>query len=103
MLAAGRGPMRPMSVPCVDLAATTSQSLEVGGLNARCVVFPPSLRLPVHCHQRPSLAVILRGGFRAKAGSREFENPQATTFTTPPLEAHENWFAAEETRGLVLE
>jgi AraC family transcriptional regulator len=90
-------------VPCVDLAAITTQSLEVGGLSVRCVLFPPSLRLPVHRHERPSLAVVLKGGFRAKAGSRELDNPQTTTFTTPPLEPHQNWFAPEETRGLVVE
>jgi AraC family transcriptional regulator len=95
--------MRSNSVPCVDLAAITNQTLEVGGFSARCVSFSPSLRLPVHCHERPSLSVVLRGGFRAKAGSREIENPQATTFSTPPLEPHENWFGAGETQVLVVE
>lgn len=54
-----------MDVP-VAWGSHSASTLDVGGLRFMELRFPSALVLPSHAHDRPTLAVVMRGSFRTK-------------------------------------
>jgi AraC family transcriptional regulator len=91
--------MATRSVP-VTLGASRSRSVNVGGFLVTRVWFPPLLKLPLHTHERATVAVILRGSFDGLMRTTSHPCPAATVLTEPAGELHGNFF--ERTGAEVL-
>lgn len=83
--------MSAAAVP-VTLGSTSSRGADVDGFLATRVAFPPLLKLPLHTHDRATVAVILRGSFDGLMRSGSHPCPQASILTEPPGEPHGNLF-----------
>jgi AraC family transcriptional regulator len=64
----------------------------VDGFRVTWVRFPPLLRLPLHTHDRATVAVILNGSFDGLMRSSSHPCPAASVLTEPPGEPHGNLF-----------
>jgi len=56
------------------------------------VQFPPLLKLPLHTHERATVAVILNGSFDGLMRNASHPCPASTVLTEPPGELHGNLF-----------
>lgn len=70
--------------------------------------FPPGVRLEPHVHDRPTFAVILRGGFDLHFASpairkKHLPSPAGSIFTEPAGEKHANTVSAEGASVIVLQ
>ena len=83
--------MAARSVP-VTLGASRSRGVNVGGFLVTRVWFPPLLELPLHTHERATVAVILRGSFDGLMRTTSHPCPTATLLTEPAGELHGNLF-----------
>jgi hypothetical protein len=83
-----------MATRCVPvtLGASRSRSVNVGGFLVTRVWFPPLLKLPLHTHERATVAVILRGSFDGLMRTTSHPCPAATLLTEPAGELHGNFF-----------
>jgi AraC family transcriptional regulator len=83
-----------MAARCVPvtLGSSRSRSVDVGGFLVTRVRFPPLLKLPLHTHERATVAVILRGSFDGLMRSTSHPCPAATVLTEPAGELHGNLF-----------
>ena len=72
-----------MATRCVPvtLGASRSRSVNVGGFLVTRVWFPPLLKLPLHTHDRATVAVILRGSFDGLMRTTSHPCPVATLLT----------------------
>jgi len=84
MLSAGHVP--------VTLGSTGSRHASVDGFLVSLVRFPPLVRLPLHTHERATVAVILSGSFDGLMRGASRPCPAATVITEPPGEPHGNQF-----------
>ena len=62
------------------------------GFQVTRVRFPPLLKLPLHTHDRATVAVILNGSFDGLMRSTSHPCPRASVLTEPPGEPHGNLF-----------
>lgn len=76
----------------VTLGSSRSRGVEVDGFLVTRVRFPPLLRLPLHTHERATVAVILSGSFDGLMRQASRPCPAATVLTEPPGELHGNLF-----------
>ena len=76
----------------VTLGSSSSRCVDAGGFKVTRVRFPPLLRLPLHTHDRATVAVILNGSFDGLMRSTSHPCPQASVLTEPPGEPHGNLF-----------
>jgi len=84
-------PWQPDASP-ITLGSSRSRSVDVGGFLVTRVRFPPLLKLPLHTHERATVAVILRGSFDGLMRSTSHPCPAATVVTEPAGELHGNLF-----------
>src|ERR1700745_4096860 len=76
----------------ITLGSSRSRGADVDGLLVTRVRFPPLLKLPLHTHERATVAVILRGSFDGLMRSTSHPCPAATVLTEPAGELHGNLF-----------
>jgi AraC family transcriptional regulator len=76
----------------VTLGSAESRCADVDGFRVSWVRFPPLARLPLHTHERATVAVILSGSFDGVMLHGSHPCPAATMLTEPPGEPHGNIF-----------
>jgi AraC family transcriptional regulator len=76
----------------VTLGSSSSRCVDAGGFLVTRVRFPPLLKLPLHTHERATVAVILNGSFDGLMRRASHPCPQASVLTEPPGEPHGNLF-----------
>jgi AraC family transcriptional regulator len=76
----------------VTTGSQVSRCADVDGFLVTWVRFPPLLKLPLHTHDRATVAVILNGSFDGLMRHSSHPCPSATTLTEPPGELHGNLF-----------
>ena len=74
----------------VTLGSESFLSREVGGLLVTEAYFPPGQVLPVHRHQRPTVAVMLEGSFDCTFPRRALPCLPGTLHSEPAEERHGN-------------
>src|SRR5260370_10985257 len=85
------GGMAAGNVP-VTLGSSGSRCAAVDGFLVTWVRFPPLLKLPLHTHERATVAVILNGSFDGLMRHASHPCPASTLLTEPPGELHGNLF-----------
>lgn len=91
-----------MSVP-VTTGSTVSRRVEVAGFQVARMRFPPRLRLGVHEHERPTVAVVLTGFFDGLIRSTARPCPAGTVRIEPAGEPHGNLFGSTGAQVLVVQ
>jgi len=76
----------------ITLGSSTSRCADVDGLLVTWVRFPPLAKLPLHTHERATVAVILNGSFDGLMRHTSHPCPASTVLTEPPGEPHGNLF-----------
>jgi AraC family transcriptional regulator len=76
----------------VTLGSSASRCVDVDGFLVTRVRFPPLLKLPLHTHDRATVAVILSGSFDGLMRCASHPCPRASVLTEPPGEPHGNLF-----------
>lgn len=76
----------------ITLGSSRSRCADVDGLLVTWVRFPPLARLPLHTHERATIAVILNGSFDGLMRHTSRPCPPSTFITEPPGEPHGNLF-----------
>jgi AraC family transcriptional regulator len=76
----------------VTLGSSDSRRAEVDGFLVSWVRFPPLARLPLHTHERATVAVILNGSFDGLTRNASHPCPVSTVLTEPRGELHGNQF-----------
>src|ERR1700737_3578659 len=76
----------------VTLGSSGSRCAAVDGFLVTWVRFPPLLKLPLHTHERATVAVILNGSFDGLMRHASHPCPASTLLTEPPGELHGNLF-----------
>jgi AraC family transcriptional regulator len=87
----------------VTTGSQVSRCADVDGFLVTWVRFPPLLKLPLHTHDRATVAVILNGSFDGLMRHSSHPCPQATTLTEPPGELHGNQFEGAGADVLTIE
>jgi AraC family transcriptional regulator len=76
----------------ITLGSVGSRRADVDGFLVTWVRFPPGARLPLHTHERATVAVILNGSFDGLMRQASRPCPASTVLTEPPGELHGNQF-----------
>ncbi len=76
----------------ITLGSSRSRCADVDGLLVTWVRFPPLAKLPLHTHERATVAVILNGSFDGLMRHASHPCPASTFITEPPGEPHGNLF-----------
>src|SRR5499427_10365232 len=76
----------------ITLGSSRSRRADVDGLLVTWVRFPPLAKLPLHTHERATVAVILNGSFDGLMRHTSHPCPASTVLTEPPGEPHGNLF-----------
>ena len=76
----------------ITLGSSRSRCADVDGLLVTWVRFPPLSKLPLHTHERATVAVILNGSFDGLMRHTSHACPASTFITEPPGEPHGNLF-----------
>lgn len=76
----------------VTLGSSGSRRADVDGFLVTWVRFPPLAKLPLHSHERATVAVILHGSFDGLMRHSSHPCPASTMITEPPGELHGNLF-----------
>ncbi|HEY1004477.1 MAG TPA: AraC family transcriptional regulator [Streptosporangiaceae bacterium] len=82
----------PAGAVPVTLGSSWSRCIDVDGFRVTRVRFPPMLKLPLHTHERATVAVILNGSFDGLMRSSSHPCPVASVLTELPGEPHGNLF-----------
>jgi AraC family transcriptional regulator len=77
----------------VSLGSSRARRRAVPGFDVAQLRFLPGLRLAMHCHERATIAVVLRGAFEGLNGSTSHDCRVGTVITEPAGEPHGNRFA----------
>jgi AraC family transcriptional regulator len=94
--------MTGVSAP-VTVGCTRSRSVDVGGFHVAGIKFPPLLALPLHTHERATVAVILHGSFQALTRHRDHPCPAGSMLIEPAGEPHGNRFNGAGATVLVVQ
>jgi AraC family transcriptional regulator len=92
-----------MTTVPVTAGCTRFRSVEVDGFHVAGVQFPPLLALPLHTHERPTVAVILRGSFEGLTRGGQHPCPAGSVLTEPAGEPHGNRFHGAGAKVLVMQ
>jgi len=76
----------------ITLGSSRSSCADVDGLLVTWVRFPPLAKLPLHTHERATVAVILNGSFDGLMRHTSHPCPASTLITEPSGEPHGNRF-----------
>src|SRR3984893_6214049 len=76
----------------VTLGSSVSRCAAVDGFLVSWLRFPPLVKLPLHTHERATVAVILNGSFDGLMRHASHPCPASTVLTEPPGELHGNVF-----------
>ena len=76
----------------ITLGSSRSRCADVDGLLVTWVRFPPLAKLPLHTHERATVAVILNGSFDGLMRHTSHPCPASTLITEPSGEPHGNRF-----------
>jgi len=76
----------------ITLGSSRSSCADVDGLLVTWVRFPPLAKLPLHTHERATVAVILNGSFDGLMRHASHPCPASTLITEPSGEPHGNRF-----------
>lgn len=76
----------------ITLGSVGSRRADTDGFLVTWVRFPPGARLPLHTHERATVAVILNGSFDGLMRGASRPCPASTVLTEPPGELHGNQF-----------
>jgi AraC family transcriptional regulator len=76
----------------VTVGSSGSRGAAVDGFLVTWVRFPPMVKLPLHTHERATVAVILNGSFDGLMRNASHPCPASTVLTEPPGEVHGNMF-----------
>ncbi|HKB29479.1 MAG TPA: AraC family transcriptional regulator [Streptosporangiaceae bacterium] len=87
----------------VTLGSARSLGVDADGFQVTRVRFPPLLRLPLHTHERATVAVILSGSFDGLMRSASHPCPPATVLTEPAGEPHGNLFERAGAEVLIVQ
>jgi AraC family transcriptional regulator len=82
----------PAGTVPVTLGSTSSRCVQADGFLVTSVRFPPLLKLPLHTHERATVAIILHGSFDGLMRSSSHPCPPASALTEPAGEPHGNLF-----------
>jgi AraC family transcriptional regulator len=91
-----------MDVP-VAWGSQRAASIDVGSLRITEMRFPSALVLPAHAHDRPTLAVVVRGGFETRLGGTVEQCTRASLRLEPAGSLHSNHFAAGGAHVIVVQ
>ena len=78
-------------------------SIDLGDFRVTDALFPASLTLPSHYHERACFAVVLEGSVEKVFPRATYVSPAATVVTMPPEERHVDHFEAAGAHMLVVE
>lgn len=94
--------MTAVSAP-VTAGCTRSRSVEVSGFHVAGLRFPPLLALPLHIHERATVAVILHGSFQGLTRNGDHPCPVGSMLIEPAGEPHGNRFDGAGATVLVVQ
>lgn len=94
--------MTAVSAP-VTAGSSRFRSAQVGGFQVAGIQFPPLLALPVHTHERATVAVILRGSFMELTNPGQRRCPAGSVLVEPAGEPHGNRFDGAGAAVLVVQ
>lgn len=87
----------------VAWGSRAAETLDVGGLHFTSISFPAALTLPAHAHDRPTLAVVMRGGFATTLAGDEHSCVTASLRLEPAGSTHTNRFGREGAHVVVVQ
>jgi AraC family transcriptional regulator len=87
----------------VTFGATRRATLDAGGLQISSVVFPASLQLRPHSHERDCISIVLEGWFDSSFARRRYHSSVTTVQTIPADAVHEDVFSSHPTWTLIVE
>ena len=76
----------------VAWGSQSARTLDVGALRFTELRFPTALLLPSHAHDRPTLAVVMKGSFETRLGSDALVCRQSSVRVEPAGSPHTNRF-----------
>jgi AraC family transcriptional regulator len=82
----------PAGTVPVTLGSSSYRYVDADGFLVTSVRFPPLLKLPLHTHERATVAIILHGSFDGLMRGGSHPCPQASVLTEPAGEPHGNLF-----------
>ena len=91
-----------MDVP-VAWGSQSSTTLDVGALRFMELRFPPALVLPPHAHDRPTLAVVMTGGFETRLATDVLVCGQSSLRIEPAGSSHTNRFGPQGAHIVVVQ
>jgi AraC family transcriptional regulator len=87
----------------VTAGCTRFRSIDVGGFHVAGIQFPPLLALPLHTHERATVAVILHGSFQGLTRRGHHPCPVGSVVVEPAGEPHGNRFDGSGATVLVVQ
>lgn len=78
-------------------------SMSIAGFQVSSMVFPPSLTLPSHYHERACFALVLEGAVEKLFAQSGYTTVAGSVVTMPPEERHTDHFKASGAHMLVVE
>ena len=87
----------------VTLGSARATSREVGGLLVTDAYFPPGLQLPMHTHERATVAIMLEGSFDCAFPGRTLACGPGALHTEPAEERHANRVGQKGAHVLVIQ
>jgi AraC family transcriptional regulator len=87
----------------VTLGSARATSREVGGLLVTDAYFPPGLHLPMHTHERATVAIMLEGSFDCAFPGRTLACGPGALHTEPAEERHANQVGHKGAHVLVIQ
>jgi AraC-like DNA-binding protein len=91
-----------MDVP-VAWGSQSAATLDVGALRFTELRFPSALVLPAHAHDRPTVAVVMRGGFETRLASDVLECGRSSLRVEPAGSPHSNRFGPAGAHVVVVQ
>ncbi len=87
----------------VTVGSPRFRSGKVDGCDVVHAWFPPGAVIDTHRHERPTVAIMLNGGFDLQFGARGFACPASTVAVEPASELHRNVIGSAGADVLVLQ
>src|SRR5262249_20542154 len=87
----------------VTLGSPQFRSMEVGGFHVVDARFPPNLTIPLHIHERATMAVMLEGSFDCTFPNHSLGCMPSTVHTEPAEERHGNRVGTAGAHVLVVQ
>ncbi|HEX8245963.1 MAG TPA: hypothetical protein VF541_20785, partial [Longimicrobium sp.] len=91
----------PQEKPCTH--GSRIHRLEAGGFVFTEARYAPGHRVPRHEHERPSLTLVLAGGFTESFDARAYDCGRDALLAKPPDAAHRNRYGPAGAHCLIVE